>query len=140
MIGPQRWAEKYLTIPFVDRGFDFKGCHCWGLVRLVYEQERKITLPKFDTITAADIKATNQAIKLAIITGPWYSVKTPEPFDVEIMLGWDEGVRGRIERHIGVYASPKHLLHIEKGINATIAKTTNMLMAARMRGTYRYRA
>ncbi len=38
---------KYIDIPFKHRGRDFDGCDCFGLVRLIYAQERNIILPDY---------------------------------------------------------------------------------------------
>jgi cell wall-associated NlpC family hydrolase len=142
MSGPQRWAEKYMRIPFVNMGFDFRGCHCWGLVWLVYSEERGIVLPKYDMINADQIMATHDAIHDAQRFGPWMRVDVPEPFDVEIMLGarFDEKgrIKGSIERHIGVYAGSQHILHIEKPHNAICVHVKEQFVRTRLRGTYRY--
>lgn len=38
---------KYLQIPHLHLGRDFKGCDCLGLVRLFYKEEFNITLPDY---------------------------------------------------------------------------------------------
>jgi cell wall-associated NlpC family hydrolase len=142
-MGPARWVDKYVRIPFVQRGFDFAGCHCWGLVWLVYRNERRITLPKYDTINAAQIRAMLKAKDKEIASGSWVPVEKPlREFDVVIMAGLDKDENGKVvgtvERHVGIMASPYHILHIEEGINATCVRTNATLMRERMRKVYRY--
>ncbi|NCC82352.1 MAG: hypothetical protein EOM04_08795 [Clostridia bacterium] len=43
------WCEKYLGIPYVSLGRDFKGVDCYGLVYLVYKNELGIELPLVNT-------------------------------------------------------------------------------------------
>lgn len=38
--------SKYIGIPFVDEGRTFKGCDCYGLVKLYFKNELNKTLPE----------------------------------------------------------------------------------------------
>jgi cell wall-associated NlpC family hydrolase len=41
--------NKYVGIPFVDRGNSFSGCDCYGLIRLFYKTEYSIGIPEFNS-------------------------------------------------------------------------------------------
>lgn len=42
-----QWCEKYIPIPFLNKGRDWEGCDCWGLACLVYKTELGIELPSY---------------------------------------------------------------------------------------------
>lgn len=49
--------EKYIGIPFIDKGRDFKGCDCYGLAKLYFKNELDIDIP--------DVIARPNQIKMA---------------------------------------------------------------------------
>ncbi|GAG38784.1 unnamed protein product, partial [marine sediment metagenome] len=39
--------SKYIDIPYLHKGSEFSGADCWGLVKLIYKEEKSIILPNF---------------------------------------------------------------------------------------------
>lgn len=109
------WYQQYVGTPFVEKGRDAKGLDCWGLVRLVYMQERKILLPDYLEL----YESTNDRELLSEIISTesgahWEAVvDSPQPFDVAIlkMMG--------VPMHVGVVTKPNHIIHCAQGIGTT---------------------
>lgn len=138
MIGPERWVEKYIRIPFVELGFDKEGCHCWGLVCFVYKKELGIDLPKYDNITADQIRAMLLAKDEQIKSGNWLPAVGPyQRMDVIVLTGADDKGRN-VERHVGLYAGNGYVLHVEKGTDSTCDHVDSIMFKQRIRRAYRY--
>lgn len=41
------WANRYLNIPFLPKGRTHMGVDCYGLVRLIYQEQLGIELPSY---------------------------------------------------------------------------------------------
>ena len=72
-----KWVNNYIGIPFVSGGRDKTGCDCYGLVRLILQNEYNIELPLLsgDYTNALNIAehelrlATDEEIKNYVATG-----------------------------------------------------------------------
>lgn len=115
------WAARYIGIPFCSDGSSFAGCHCWGLVRLVYQRELKIELPAYGECSAGDLIKASRRFKDDSRAGPWLlSLGDHRPFDVVLMTGMtDEERPRRVPGHVGVLISSDRVLHVEKAIAAS---------------------
>lgn len=125
--------NKYVGIPFVEKGRDFSGLDCWGLIRLVYMEQLGIVLPVFDEYTLEDKQVVD-----SLISGnmdPWKEV--PEG---EEQVG--DGLLMELIRrpHIAVVVSPASglMLHTERVYGARIQDYRSSEYRNRLRGFYRY--
>lgn len=132
------WAAKYVGIPFVESGCDWKGCNCWGLVRLVLRAERDIDVPTYGEIFAADLVAAARAMRRDSVVAPWVQVGAPQPFDVVLMTAM-EG-RDRLIGHAGIMSSGIEVLHVEKATHAVNVPITHPRVRYRIMGFYRHSA
>lgn len=141
--GPQRWAEKYMNIPFMDKGFSFAGCHCWGLVWLVFKHELNIELDKYLEFSALDLRNVHKSISASKALDPWIPIEGEvQPFDVVPMTVFDQENNrvSMLEGHVGVAASSGYVLHIEEGIHSTCMPFNNPWISRRMvLGAYRHK-
>lgn len=127
--------DRYVGIPYVDKGRLITGCDCWGLLWLVYREQRGIDVPSYseDYVTGADRKALSRLI--ADELEPWREVDagSERPFDAVLMR------EGRFVRHIGVVMEPGRLLHVSSGAASLIERYREGALKHRVVGFYRYR-
>jgi hypothetical protein len=132
------WAAKYVGIPFVDGGCSYAGCSCWGLVRMVLQNERGIELPSYGEIYASDLLAAARRIRHDSISGTWLNVVTPKPFDVAVMYAM-HGEKEKVIGHVGVMSSETDLLHVWKETDAVNMSVTHPRVRYKIVGFYRHR-
>lgn len=127
--------DRYVGIPYVDKGRLITGCDCWGLLRLVYREQRGIDVPSYseDYVTAADRKAL-----AGLIAGelePWREIEAgnERTFDAVLMR------EGRFPRHIGIVTESGRLLHVSSGASSLIERYREGALQHRVVGFYRYR-
>ncbi len=127
------WVEKYIGLPFVDGGRDWSGVDCWGLVRLVLEYERCILVPSYGEISAEELSKVAKEVAGESSKEPWHSVIHPTGFDVAVMH------RRRSPVHVGIMASPVHLLHIERATSTVLIETSHPSVSFRSIQYFRHR-
>lgn len=134
MIKP--WVNTYTGIPFVDHGRDRLGCDCYGLVRMVFFDQRGVDLPLLtagyeDTKQREDIAEMFQRQPL-LIGFEQVLLGQVQPFDVLVIrqMGFD--------CHLGVVASPGIMLHTESGKGAVIEEYLRPHIKPRVKEAWRY--
>lgn len=123
--------EPYLFIPFKEKGRDWSGCDCWGLVRLVYKEQLDIELPEFNGYkTLKDREVIDQMIEGNI--GHWIEIPAGEE-----QIG--DGVLMRLlgRPHMGVVCRVNHVLHTNES-GATTEDYTRPNLRNRVIGFRRY--
>jgi len=127
------WWNKYIRIPFKEKGRDESGCDCWGLVRLIYKNELGIDLPSnhelYDNTLQRDLLAK-------LIEDEkfhkWSEPQDQREFDVIIL-----NVFGR-PMHVGVVTKNGFMIHCSKDTNTVHEKYTSMSWKGRVKGFGRY--
>lgn len=125
------WHNKYIGIPFLDKGRDTSGIDCWGLVRLVYKQEYHIDLPNFSTNYDADDTERMRDL-LAQYKEGWEKVSAPVEGCIVLfnILG--------VESHMGIAVSGTHFLHARDGRDSAIESFESVGWKNRITGFYKY--
>ena len=123
--------EKYIGIPYAEKGRDETGSDCWGLVRLVYKNELNIDLPSFSSeYNTSDNERLEELF--AQYKEGWQPVDTPEVGDVVIfrIFGY--------ESHIGVCIGDNKFLHVREARDAVVESLDNPKWSKRITGFFKY--
>lgn len=112
------WIRKYNRLTFKDKGRDFAGVDCWGLVRLVYSEERGIDLPSYGEISADELQRVSDEIKSGAASESWKPVNPAEACEFDVVVMRFHGYR--MNGHVGVITPCLKVMHIEKHSNVMI--------------------
>jgi cell wall-associated NlpC family hydrolase len=117
------WANAYVGIPFRERGRDRSGLDCWGLVRLVLEEQRGIEVPSFaadytgkDGREIAELIAVNRGMGSEIPSGD------EQPFDLVLFRMPCAG--GLLPWHVGIVVEPGRVLHTTRYLGSSAIEST----------------
>lgn len=101
------WVNDYVGLPYRLNGRDRDGVDCWGLVRLVFTEQRRIDLPDWQRDgdgTHEAATAIAQGLGELTLAGAALEVAIPQPWDVVI-------APYRLPHHAGVYVGGDYVLH-----------------------------
>lgn len=107
-------VDKYIGLPYADKGRDFNGADCWGLVRLVYLHEYGIALPSYTEKYASSVEAREIALLIGGEKGAWETIPVGEEREGDMII---VRLLGH-PMHVGVICGHKRMLHLLKGTNA----------------------
>lgn len=102
------WSNEYVGIPYADMGRARTGCDCWGLARLVYNEQLKAALPDYANGYASAEEQGEVASLIGRETGAsvWTPVVSLAEFDLLLFR------HGRHESHIGISLGTGLMLHM----------------------------
>lgn len=127
----QGWTNKYVGIPYRDKGRDTSGIDCYGLARLVYKEELGIDLPSFDDEYLAHDQ-NSQSELTARYKEQWIPVEEPKEADLVVFK-----IAG-FESHIGIVVNDKQFLHARSGQDSAIETFDSFKWKNRVAGFFQY--
>jgi len=127
------WVVQYIGIPFLSGGRDKNGCDCYGLVRLVLQEQFGYQLPLLSGMykNANDCREIRELFSEHIPLLAGERIDHPEPGSVAIIR-----FRG-VPVHVGIFVSDDTLLHVLDGINAHMLKRDSPNLRGGIEGIYR---
>ena len=122
--------NRYVGLPWRERGRTPAGLDCWGLLRLVYASELGIQLP--DHSNAYD--TTRDAAIGGLVgdgIGDWAPVADARPLDAILIK--------QAPWHVGVVVRRGLMLHMPMGKTSCIEPYDTGRWARRVEGIYRHK-
>ena len=126
-----KWFAEYVGIPFKSLGRTKDGCDCYGLVRIVLQEQYNVSLPELLTYANAldhtEIKDTITT-NIPLLSGE----KLSSPEEGAVVIFTTQG----LSAHIGLFVSDKLILHTTKNTGAVIESVNTPRIKNRIRGIY----
>jgi cell wall-associated NlpC family hydrolase len=128
-----KWVKKYIGIPFASNGRTMEGCDCYGLIRLVLQNEYGIYLPELsnDYSNALNVKETARLFKERRPVLAAEKLLKPEEKAVAIIT--EHGVPA----HVGMFAGGGYILHTGIKTDSVCQRETHPGLRGRIEGYYR---
>lgn len=128
------WSAAYVGTLYLDEDKGADGCHCYGLLRLVYSKEKGIELPAFAEVSPDAVRKIADLTHDAIDLGIWRRVQQQGEFDAALFR------RGRHDSHIGIMIDRRHMLHSDREAGAAVVERIDSgRWASSLVGFYRHR-
>ena len=126
---------KVMGVPFVEKGRDYSGLDCYGLVRLSYHEIFGVDLPDYrdqyeDTGNSRDSRLALSEL-IAMKKRKWEPVAKYQPMDVALFN------LGGMPIHVGIMIDKKNFLHCEKKIGTVIESISSLAWNRRLNGVFR---
>lgn len=124
--------SKFVGIEFKEKGRDFDGLDCWGLVYLIYKKCRRIELPTYtDSYTLADQKEIEELIRNE--KSKWQRIRNDfQIYDILLFR-----IKGRVA-HVGVFVGKGKFIHCLENVGVVIESIYSPVWNKRLVGAYRY--
>lgn len=136
------WASGFIGIPFVDRGRDFRGADCWGLLRLVLQVRFGVEIPSYDDLYfhTRDFEAMHRIYDAQAKEDCWVKVmdRYERPGDECAGDAVHMRIDGR-ELHAGIIVAPGRMLHAHDGADSVIESIDGTAWRHRVLAIYRHR-
>jgi len=130
-----KWWLDYVGLPFLSCGRDRQGCDCYGLLRLIYQDQLGVNLPdllEYDNTQQRHRMNDLMKDKPLIIGFEQMEISAVEPLDVLVIrqVGFD--------CHLGIVIGNRKMIHSEAGKEAVIEEFTRPHIAPRVKEAWHY--
>jgi cell wall-associated NlpC family hydrolase len=122
---------QYVGLPYRLGGRDRDGIDCWGLVRLVLQEQFNVEIPSLAYEAEPRIEVFDQLSDETRETYKMLQVETPIVGDVALLR-----VGGHIT-HVGIIVAPGILLHTMDEVDSVVERIDTHRIARRIEGYYR---
>ena len=130
------WVERFIGIPYADKGRSRAGCDCWGLMALVYREYLGVELPSYEEqyLNSAERKEIAAIVAREAKSALWMPVIAPRELDIL----WFR--RGRYDAHAALWLKKGLMLHMREEEASKVERFDVPEWESRVTGVYRWRA
>lgn len=127
------WSAKYIGLPFRLHGRDRAGLDCWGLVRLVYQEQFGRVLPSFSTEykSLSDVERIHKVIEREAARRTERGIGEDILGDLVVF-----NYHGRAF-HVGIVLGDDCMLHIENNTESAIERYTGARWGEMIYGVFK---
>lgn len=125
------WTDRYLGVPYVEKGRTPEGWDCWGLVAWLFRAEKGIELPAYTEAYASRVEIREAIAAKGGTVGVWHRVEDARPFDVAMIR------RGSMP-HVGLVCGLGLMIHAEKDRGTSIEDYTSPRGGGQLTGLFRH--
>lgn len=131
---PPEWVAQYTGLPFKELGRTREGIDCWGLARLVLQEQLGLETPDYsEAYTNVGDTVTIPRVIAAGLEADWERVEKPKMFDLIILN------IGRRKMHVGIVVAKHDFLHSPEGKSLSLVERfTDGQYIRRIEGFYRH--
>ena len=129
--------RKYIGIPFKSGGRDFSGVDCYGIVVLLYREERDILLWDTSGYNMCDYAKDNHF--LSNYHENWSILDKEELEELDVLLFTTDSNLPNIPTHIAVYLGENKILHCMSWAPTHISRFKNGMLEKNFHSAYRYK-
>lgn len=130
------FIKKIMLTPYVDKGRDYDGIDCYGMLYLAYKDVLGVALPTYvDEYDDTGKTAASREALSALITGHTHEWEPVDgryrPMDVALFTLGGQPI------HIGVMIGKDKFIHCEEKIGVIVERLSSAKWAKRKEGVYR---
>lgn len=123
------WVQEYMGIPFLEKGRSREGLDCYGLVRLVLQEQRGIELPSYaeEYATTTDAEEIT-ALYRGEVAAQWQEIPVPSArlFDVAVLRMMGEPI------HFALVLDPPYFLHVFRETDVSVERLDALIWQKRL--------
>lgn len=146
-----RWLDRYVAIPFKDKGRDFAGADCMGLYILILAHEAKIAIDDPGVSFGSDPRAVMRTVESELHSGNWMTVADGDGamvkphaklFDIVLMSAHVRTGRDvtKSDLHMGCALGNGFMIHTEAGSGAQYVALDDLDVCGRVKAVLRPKA
>lgn len=125
------FVRRALPVPFVEKGRDFSGWDCYGLVHCAYREIYGVELPAY--LEYDSTREYEQLRSLIATAKPlWTPVKDCQVGDVALFTISGQPI------HVALVVDRRNALHAESKLGTFLEPIRGVVWGKRLEGIYRY--